>query len=373
MPGSGEFTIGSSVGVVTRTGIKADKTVRILKGARDDIAAATASQPVADQFFASKLGLMQKCIGIQWIGPIFFAGTGQTSAGGGLLPLPWTGTGGAAASSDSLILVNDTGQFGTFNTTEDTIDNAWFGGSAIRGITNDGTDVSFVGGHHSVQVNIDPSNANILVPVQAACIAKSTDKGKTWSDGKFPAQPTDEGIDSKTGDLLTLYSYVGSLAYDPQAKTFLAGVMLLGDKSGWSSKWYTNDGTSRGWQSTGEVKSWAITELRAPPLPPWTPGSKVCDTAKVISLDVVAGKFTGIFQNASSIVKYVSVCGPGQTMDLGNGKKLRWNGKFVTSECEDDAGNRLTTEYTLNPERGPILFNDKQISDAIGPAVCVFA
>lgn len=68
MPGSGEFKIGTSVPLETRIGVSGKKgTFDIqITGPHFGLDAEVASQPVADQLFATKLGLMQKCIGIQW-------------------------------------------------------------------------------------------------------------------------------------------------------------------------------------------------------------------------------------------------------------------------------------------------------------------
>jgi len=74
MPGFGEFFIGNSAPMITRIGVPTDfKVDKTVEGSRDELAASTAAQPIADVSFATVLGLGQKCIGVQWAANARFA------------------------------------------------------------------------------------------------------------------------------------------------------------------------------------------------------------------------------------------------------------------------------------------------------------
>ena len=90
MPAPGEFTVFPSEVQVTRTGVPADfKPDITVKGGEDPLASVTATTPIgADQFFASPMGLGQKCIGVQWGGDAQFAAA-------------WVDNGGALNEQDS--------------------------------------------------------------------------------------------------------------------------------------------------------------------------------------------------------------------------------------------------------------------------------
>ncbi len=84
MPGAGEFPIGDSAPVETRIGVsgKPGTYDKLITGPHFGLDAEIASQPVAGQSFATKLGLFQKCLGISWGGKARFSmGWSQSPAG----------------------------------------------------------------------------------------------------------------------------------------------------------------------------------------------------------------------------------------------------------------------------------------------------
>jgi hypothetical protein len=348
MPGSGEFKIGSSVGVVVRKGVRASSTTtRTVKGARDDIAAATASQPVADQLFASKLGLLQKCIGIQWGGGRFvFAGGGggsyspvplalsSFSRNGGPITACLATSGGSPSKDAPNIFINtvtkDSLGQGTTNiagSTDSEARGGCLGYVGIHGKTSDGSDVFVMGGMR-IQ-NAESDSAGSLIDTQIPIIFFSSD-GKNWTQGSCPTLPRVDGIARVIDSIppITLFSNtdgcVTALGYDPQTHIFYATVAYHSDNNGWSVAFCTSDD---GQNFSGGFQTVAGPNV-APstfPLPSWPSGTHVNDATISYNNNQIAGPV-----QINSTWKYAAVNAPGQTMDLGQSQTLGMEGGSLT-------------------------------------------
>jgi hypothetical protein len=287
MPGPGEFFIGTSAPITTRIGIRAAQAHAItVKGARDDIAASTAAQPIADVNFATKLGLLDKCIGIQWSGARFMYAGGNTTLNsfhfqfdpdGPVFDFPWnsfTCTGGF--SKDGM---NWDG-------------NAPFvaGESAVAGAGSDGGTVFlcgiagqqqlFAGGFNLVAAKDQGSGEPPILFVHANPIVATSNDGINWSViplGDFGNGDEDNQIEA--------------VSYDPNSGTF-TGYVVLNHEIG----------------SSQYVGSISVTETD------FKPNTNPDATAKplmVVSTNLTTGSPQG---------SYAACCLPGQVMTFQAGQ-----------------------------------------------------
>jgi len=339
-----EFFIGSSAPMIERRGISAGSRVdKTIQGAPNP-SFGTASNPIADVFFATKLGLLQKCIGVQWLGKklVFVEGGGDftsiplvligVSAGSGLITTS-AGVGQDLKTNPSFTeTLKDSLGFGDTPITTDVAVGTQAGGGAIVGIHGKvkGEDVYVIGGR---RVEAAASNSfGSITTTEIAFIASSRD-GKNWTAGSCPTLPVITGtqvIDPFAGTFLNHISYgaVTALGFDPKTETFyctVAYTQTLDDGGNWQLAFCSSSDGSTFSGGFEVVFSISGTQQGGPtfPLPPWP------DTTRVNDYTIPYQNQGQGIVNISNTWKYASVNAPGQFMKIDDNTTLRMGGSNV--------------------------------------------
>jgi hypothetical protein len=343
MPGSGEFTIGDGAPLVTRQGIEPSTFNGItVVGPPSGTESEIATQAIADVSFGTKLGLLDKCIGVQWSGKTWIFAAGTTSD-----PNSNFGTYVIAISKNP---ANKWNIVHPGNLNGGSSGEAYW--AAIHGQVSTGpttNDVIIVGGWTTVVV---PTESGPSVSTQPALVV-SSDGGKTFTSGGVPQLgPRPQVIEGTT---VFGWGWITAVAYDKDTKKFYCNATYadqpnFGASDGQFSHHVYESTTGVGeWSEVGSVSftgsQIGIGTIDPPGMPPIPfPGGNLL----VNSFDGMDAAFIGpntirVVNNPTPNIEYCAVNVPGQQLTAkdshGSSMTISMSGTSTTLEGGPSFGN----------------------------------